>query len=94
MIVFSRQPVSAIVPCCESGWIVTNPPYGLRVSADHDVRNLYAQFGHVLRTSFGGWQFAVLCNDRQLLAQIGLPMDQSLNLVNGGLPVVLARGRV
>ena len=91
---FSRQAISAIVPCCERGWIVTNPPYGLRVSAGHDVRNLYAQFGHVLRTAFSGWQFVVLCNDRQLLAQIGLPMDQSLNLVNGGLPVVLGRGRV
>lgn len=93
-IVFSRQPVSAIVPCCDSGWIVTNPPYGLRVSADHDVRNLYAQFGHVLRASFSGWRLALICNDRQLLAQIGLPLDLSLNLVNGGLPVVLARGRV
>ena len=91
---FSRQGVSAILPCGASGLIVTNPPYGLRVSAGHDVRNLYAQFGHVLRTSFNGWQFAVLCNDRQLLAQMGLPMDQSLNLVNGGLPVVLGRGRV
>lgn len=91
---FSRQAVSAIVPCCEHGWIVTNPPYGLRISAGHDVRNLYAQFGHVLRSSFSGWQFAVLCNDRPLLAQMGLPMDQSLNLVNGGLPVVLGRGRV
>ena len=93
-IVFSRQPVSAIVPCCDSGWIVTNPPYGLRVSADHDVRNLYAQFGHVLCASFKGWQLALICNDRQLLAQIGLPLDLSLNLVNGGQPVVLARGRV
>ncbi len=93
-IVFSRQPVSAIVPCCESGWLVTNPPYGLRISADHDVRNLYAQFGHVLRASFSGWQLALICNDRQLLAQIGMPLDLSLNLVNGGLPVVLARGRV
>jgi putative N6-adenine-specific DNA methylase len=91
---FSRQGVSAIVPCCASGWIVTNPPYGLRVSAGQDVRNLYAQFGHVLRTSFEGWQLAVLCNDRQLLAQIDLPLDMSLNLVNGGLPVVLGRGRV
>lgn len=93
-IMFSRQPVSAIVPCCESGWLVTNPPYGLRISADHDVRNLYAQFGHVLRASFSGWQLALLCNDRQLLAQIGIALDLSLNLFNGGLPVVLARGRV
>ncbi len=93
-IVFSRQPVSAITPCCASGWIVTNPPYGLRVSAGHDLRNLYAQFGHVLRAAFGGWQLALLSSDRQLLTQIGLPLDLSLSLVNGGLPVILARGRV
>lgn len=91
---FSRQPVSAVTPYSESGWIVTNPPYGLRVSAGHDGRNLYAQFGHLLRSSFAGWQLALLCNDRQLLAQLGLPLDLSLNLVNGGLSVVLARGRV
>jgi putative N6-adenine-specific DNA methylase len=91
---FNRQPVSTVMPCFESGWIVTNPPYGLRVSAGYDVRNLYAQFGYVLRTSFNGWLLTVLCNDRQLLAQVGLPLDLSLNFVNGGLPVVLARGRV
>jgi putative N6-adenine-specific DNA methylase len=27
------------------GWVVTNPPYGVRVSADKDLRNLYARFG-------------------------------------------------
>jgi putative N6-adenine-specific DNA methylase len=91
---FSRRAVSAVVPCCASGWIVTNPPYGLRVSGANDVRNLYAQFGNVLRTSFVGWQFAVLCNDRHLLGQIGLPTDMSINLVNGGQAVILARGRV
>ena len=91
---FSRLPVSAVTPCCENGWIVTNPPYGLRVSGTNDVRNLYAQFGNILRTSFRGWQLAVLCNDRQLIGQIGLPLDTSLSLVNGGLAVILARGRV
>jgi hypothetical protein len=30
----------------------------------------------------------------QLLAQIGLPLDTSLSLVNGGIPVRLARGSV
>jgi 23S rRNA G2445 N2-methylase RlmL len=91
---FSRLPVSAVTPCCEKGWIVTNPPYGLRVSGTNDVRNLYAQFGNILRASFRGWQLAVLCNDRQLISQIGLPLDTSLSLVNGGLAVILARGRV
>jgi 23S rRNA G2445 N2-methylase RlmL len=64
------------------------------VSAARDIRNLYAQFGNILRTSFRGWQLAVLCNDRQLLRQLGLALDMSLNLVNGGVAVTLAQGRV
>jgi putative N6-adenine-specific DNA methylase len=91
---FSSRPVSAVSPCCETGWIVTNPPYGMRVSAARDIRNLYAQFGNILRTSFRGWQLAVLCNDRQLLGQLGLALDMSLDLVNGGVAVTLAQGRV
>jgi putative N6-adenine-specific DNA methylase len=91
---FSRKPVSAVTPCCAEGWMVTNPPYGLRVSATSDVRNLYAQLGNVLRTAFSGWRLAVLTNDRQLAGQIGLRLDTSLHFVNGGLPVMLARGSV
>jgi putative N6-adenine-specific DNA methylase len=91
---FSRKPVSAVTPCCAQGWIVTNPPYGLRVSATSDVRNLYAQLGNVLRAAFSGWRLAALTNDRQLAGQIGLRLDTSLHFVNGGLAVVLARGSV
>lgn len=97
---FVQQPISALAPpeaLPESptpGWIVTNPPYGLRVSSGQDVRNLYAQFGKVLRVRVPGWHVAVLCNDRRLLSQMGLHLDTSLALVNGGLTVTLGRGEV
>ena len=38
----------------EPGWVVTNPPYGLRISEGKDLRNLYAQFGNVLRANMPG----------------------------------------
>jgi putative N6-adenine-specific DNA methylase len=86
--------VSAIRPPEKPGWVVTNPPYGLRVSEGRDLRNLYAQFGNVLRTTCPGWQIAVLCNDLMLLGQIGFKLDTSLSLTNGGVRVRLARGQV
>ena len=90
---FSCQAISAIEPGqVEEGWVVTNPPYGLRVSASKDLRNLYAQFGKVLQAKCPGWRIAILCNDLQLLHQTGLRLDTSLSLVNGGVPVKLARG--
>ena len=76
------------------GWVVTNPPYGVRISADKDLRNLYARFGSRLRESFPGWQVAILCNDERLVRQTGLRLDTSLSLVNGGVVVRLARGVV
>ncbi len=94
---FDHRPVSALTPPLDdgrTGWIVTNPPYGLRASRRADVRNLYAQFGKVLRAGFGGWRVAVLSSDVRLLGQLGLPLDTSAALVNGGLAVRLGRGVV
>jgi putative N6-adenine-specific DNA methylase len=90
---FSCRTVSAIEPI-GSGWVVTNPPYGLRISGSKDLRNLYAQFGNVLNAKFPQWHVAILCNDFQLLRSTGLHLDTSLSLVNGGITVWLGRGMV
>ena len=91
---FTCQAVSAIHPPAGSGWIITNPPYGIRVSSNKDLRNLYAQLGNVLRTQCRGWHVAILCNDPALLAQTRLTLDTSFSLLNGGIKVRLAKGRV
>jgi putative N6-adenine-specific DNA methylase len=91
---FKCQAVSSITPTHGSGWVVTNPPYGLRVSEGKDLRNLYAQFGNVLRQHCPGWDLSVLCSDPALLGQMRIPLDTSLGLVNGGIRVRLGRGVV
>lgn len=94
VIEFTRQAVSAIQPPPQAGWIISNPPYGERVSANKDLRNLYAQLGNVLRAQCPGWQVGLLSSELSLLGQTGLGLDTRLRLVNGGLPVILGRGRV
>ena len=42
---FIRQAVSSLEAPDKPGWIVTNPPYGVRVSQGKDLRDLYARFG-------------------------------------------------
>jgi len=91
---FSCRAVSAIAPPSGPGWVITNPPYGLRVSANKDLRNLYAQLGNVLRVQCPGWHTAILSSDLRLLGQIGFSLDTSLSLVNGGVRVRLGRGQV
>lgn len=91
---FKCQAVSSITPPPERGWVVTNPPYGLRLSQGKDLRNLYAQFGNVLRQKCPGWNLSVLCSDPALLGQMQFKLDTSLALVNGGIRVRLGRGDV
>ena len=91
---FKCQAVSYITPPPGPGWIVTNPPYGLRVSEGKDLRNLYAQFGNVLREKCPAWNLSVLCNDRVLLGQLQLKLDTSQSMVNGGMRVMMGRGIV
>jgi putative N6-adenine-specific DNA methylase len=91
---FTCRAVSDIQPPPGPGWVVSNPPYGMRVSQGKDLRNLYAQLGNVLRRACPGWQVSLLCSDRILLGHTGLGLEDALSLVNGGLPVRVGRGRV
>lgn len=91
---FNCRAVSAIEPPVGPGWIVTNPPYGQRVSEGKDLRNLYAQLGNVLREKCPGWNAAILCSDAALLGQTRLGLDTTPGFVNGGLQVRLGCGRV
>jgi putative N6-adenine-specific DNA methylase len=91
---FKCLAVSSIQPPEKPGWVVTNPPYGLRISEGKDLRNLYAQFGNVLRRLCPGWNLSVLCNDAVLLGQMHLELDTLTGFVNGGIGVRVAKGRV
>ena len=91
-IAFTCQAVSAIAPPPEPGWVITNPPYGVRVSANKDLRNLYAQFGNVLRDKCLRWRVTFLCTDLRLIGQTRLPVETAYVWTNGGLRVRVAQG--
>lgn len=90
MIEFSCRAVSAVEPPPGPGWVVTNPPYGARLRQSNDIRDLYAQFGKVLRSKCPGWRACVLTAGPRLTASTGLPFDEGISTTNGGLPVRLA----
>lgn len=91
---FACHALSAIDPPAGPGFVVTNPPYGQRVRGGPDLRNLYAQLGNVLRQHCPDWQATILSSELRFLAQIGLALDTSVTFVNGGIDVLVARGRV
>lgn len=91
---FSCRAVSSIDVPAGPGWVVTNPPFGVRVSRQKDLRNLYAQFGKVLRAKCPGWQVALLSSSLPLIGNTGLRFDRGIPLSHGGLRVRILRGRV
>jgi putative N6-adenine-specific DNA methylase len=91
---FSTKAISAIDPPSGPGWVVTNPPYGVRESQRKDLRNLYAQFGKVLRAKCPDWQVTMICDKVRLIRNTGLDFDQGIPTMNGGLKVRLVRALV
>ncbi len=75
----------------DTGLVLTNPPYGLRVGEGADMRSLYARLGDVVRAGGRGWRLAMLVPDRKLAGQVRLPLETVIRTTNGGLPVSVER---
>ncbi|HEX7241297.1 MAG TPA: hypothetical protein VF263_13565 [Longimicrobiaceae bacterium] len=88
------RPLSAVEPPAGPGWLVSNPPYGLRVGESDALRNLYAALGRVARARLPGWTVALLSAEAKLEAQVRLRFAEALRTRNGGIPVRLVVGRV
>jgi putative N6-adenine-specific DNA methylase len=90
----TTRSLSAIAPPPGPGWLVTNPPYGVRVGERARLRDLYAQIGNVARAKCAGWVVAMLSADRDLVRHTGLPLEAQLDTSNGGIPVRVLTGAV
>lgn len=91
----ARQGAISTVPAQGGpGWLITNPPYGVRLGERAALRDLYAQLGHVARAALPGWTIALLSADRALASHLRLPLEPRMATSNGGIPVELLVGRV
>jgi putative N6-adenine-specific DNA methylase len=82
------------VPGGAHGWIVSNPPYGVRVGESGRVRDLWAQLGHVLRQRAPGWRLTLLSPDPALERQLQIPLRVVTRTSNGGIPVRIVSGLI
>ena len=82
------------LPVSVRGWIVTNPPYGVRVGNSDRVRDLWAQLGRVLRARAPGWRVTLLSPDPALERQLQLPVQVVTRTSNGGIPVRIVTAEI
>jgi putative N6-adenine-specific DNA methylase len=83
---FEKRDALRVEPDAPSGWVVSNPPYGVRLGDAGETRRLLARFGDRLRERFDGWQIGLLA-PAQAERVLGIPLESKFRTTNGGLRV-------
>ena len=91
---FDAQTISDFHSAELRGWMITNPPYGVRVGERRALRDLYSRFGAVLRERCRGWRLTILSAVPELESALRLELQEIFRTTNGGIPVRLMAGDV
>jgi putative N6-adenine-specific DNA methylase len=73
------------VPPADSGMLVANPPYGVRIGEDAELAVLYPKMGEALKRKFAGWNAYFLTTDMRLPKLMRLAPSKRTPLYNGPL---------
>lgn len=72
-------------PNTPSGLIMSNPPYGVRLSEIQALQALYPQIGSWLKKYFAGWTVGLLTGDKTMPKYMRLSPKRKIPLFNGNL---------
>jgi len=91
-----HQPLSAmdLAALGPRGWVVTNPPWGLRTGDPATLRALWGRLGALIRAAGPGWTLAAVVPDPQYARELRLPLETLLRTSAGGRPVSFVRSRL
>ena len=81
----SQQDIVNVVPPADSGVLVANPPYGVRIGEGDDLALLYPKMGEALKRRFAGWNTYILTNDFTMPKLMRLTPSKRTPLFNGPL---------
>lgn len=79
-----RKSVAELEAPVENCMLVTNPPYGERITSD-DIYGLYASLGAMMKHRFTGNTCWVISSHEECLDKIGLRPTERIKLLNGNL---------
>lgn len=77
-----------------NGMLLSNLPFGERLSETELVAQLYRGYGRILRQRFPGWTVGVFIANPELTDSFGLSWTQKHRLFNGSIPCRLLIGQV
>ena len=79
-----RRDLKDITVVPEKGTLISNPPYGERLSIE-DIDQFYSDLGFALKHTFKGYNAWLICFDKDQYFKIGLKPSVKYALNNGGL---------
>lgn len=82
---FKRGNVTTIEAPVEKGMIITNPPYGVRLGDEDNLRDVYRDFSHTLKTHFKGWDAWILSGNKDLIGDLKLKASRKHFVYNGSI---------
>lgn len=71
----------------ERGTLITNPPFGVRVSGNNNLIPLYQTLGHRMKALGVGWRAMILAHDMRLARRTGLQLKPRFSTKHGALAV-------
>lgn len=69
----------------KKGALITNPPYGERLSNDEEVERLYGLLGDILRMRFPKWSYYLITSYEKFEDAFGKNATKNRKLYNGGI---------
>ena len=82
---FFHAAIEAFQPEGDKGVVIINPPYGMRMGEEDDLRELYCQIGDIMKKRCRGWTGFVLTGNLELAKYIGLKASRRFVLFNGAI---------
>jgi putative N6-adenine-specific DNA methylase len=92
---FREQEFERFEPAAGSGWLVTNPPYGIRVGGRRESQQLLAKLGSAAGSSMAAWTVSALAPPDALRRALGGGAKEVFRTRTGGIAVsfVVRKGR-
>ncbi|XOF34814.1 MAG: bifunctional 23S rRNA (guanine(2069)-N(7))-methyltransferase RlmK/23S rRNA (guanine(2445)-N(2))-methyltransferase RlmL [Candidatus Electrothrix sp. YB6] len=84
-ITVKQRQLARVQPPAAEGLLLTNPPYGERLSEKEAAKYLYRCLGRIFRTHFPGWQLGFFTANPDLADMLGVPRQERYRLYNGPL---------
>jgi putative N6-adenine-specific DNA methylase len=84
-VALKQADVLNLKPPAREGILVTNPPYGVRLSDKEQLAAFYPRLGDNLKQNFAGWRAYLFTADLRLPKLIGLATSRRTPLFNGAL---------